>query len=108
MGYWPHGLTHPTKINALLKAIWKKAALIPSPLMRILLVEDDPSLGATLQSWLQLDGYAVDWVRRGDLAETALRTQPYQCVLLDRGLPGPSSDGSACQACALAATTCRC
>jgi DNA-binding response OmpR family regulator len=61
--------------------------------MRILLVEDDPSLGTTLQSWLQLDGYAVDWVRRGDLAETALRAQPYQCVLLDRGLPGLSGDG---------------
>lgn len=60
--------------------------------MRILLVEDDPSLGTTLQSWLQLDGYAVDWLRRGDLADTALRTQDYQCVLLDRGLPGLDGD----------------
>lgn len=60
--------------------------------MRILLVEDDPSLGATIQSWLQLDGYVVDWMRRGDLAGTALRAQAYQCVLLDRGLPGLSGD----------------
>lgn len=60
--------------------------------MRILLVEDDASLGATLESWLKLDGYAVDWVRRGDLADTALRAQTYQCVLLDRGLPGLDGD----------------
>lgn len=60
--------------------------------MRILLAEDDPSLGATLQSWLQLDGYAVDWVKRGDHAETALRAQSYHCLLLDRGLPGLSGD----------------
>ena len=60
--------------------------------MRILLVEDDPSLGATVQSWLQLDGYAVDWLQRGDQAETALRTHDYQCLLLDRGLPGLSGE----------------
>lgn len=60
--------------------------------MRILIVEDDPSLGATVQSWLQLDGYAVDWVRRGDSAATALQTHRYDCVLLDRGLPGVSGD----------------
>ncbi|HWW08506.1 response regulator transcription factor [Collimonas sp.] len=60
--------------------------------MRILLVEDDPSLGATVQSWLQLDGYAVDWVQRGDSAATALQTHSYDCVLLDRGLPGASGD----------------
>ncbi|AEK62916.1 response regulator [Collimonas fungivorans] len=60
--------------------------------MRILLVEDDPSLGATVQSWLQLDGYAVDWVQRGDSAATALQTHGYDCVLLDRGLPGTTGD----------------
>lgn len=60
--------------------------------MRVLLVEDDASLGATIQSWLRLDGYVVDWVDRGDLAETALRAHDYQCVLLDRGLPGKDGD----------------
>jgi DNA-binding response OmpR family regulator len=60
--------------------------------MRILLAEDDPSLGNTLRSWLELDGYAVDWVERGDLAETALRAQSYDCLLLDRGLPGLDGD----------------
>ena len=66
---------------------------IPYPFpMRSLLVEDDPSLGETLQTWLQLDGYAVDWLHRGDLADPALQTQDYQCVLLDRGLPGMTGD----------------
>ncbi len=60
--------------------------------MRILLVEDDASLGATLQSWLQMDGYAVDWVRRGDEAVAAVRSHGYQCLLLDRGLPGLDGD----------------
>ena len=60
--------------------------------MRILLIEDDPSLGSSLQSWLQLDGYAVDWLQRGDQAATALATHDYHCVLLDRGLPGLSGD----------------
>ena len=61
--------------------------------MRILLVEDDASLGATVQSWLQMDGHAVDWLQRGDHAVTALATHDYQCVLLDRGLPGLDGDG---------------
>ena len=60
--------------------------------MRILLIEDDPSLGSSLQSWLQLDGYAVDWLQRGDQAAAALATHDYQCVLLDRGLPGLDGD----------------
>lgn len=60
--------------------------------MRILLVEDDPSLGDTLRAWLKLDGYTVDWLTRGDEARAALRAQPYDCVLLDRGLPGLDGD----------------
>ncbi|QKV52877.1 response regulator transcription factor [Comamonas antarctica] len=60
--------------------------------MRLLLIEDDPSLGNSLQSWLQLDGYAVDWLQRGDQAAAALATHSYQCVLLDRGLPGLDGD----------------
>ncbi len=60
--------------------------------MRILLVEDDASLGRTLVEWLQLDGHVVDDVARGDLAETALATHTYDCLLLDRGLPGLSGD----------------
>lgn len=60
--------------------------------MRLLLVEDDPSLGSSLQAWLQMDGYAVDWLQRGDQVAAALATHAYQCVLLDRGLPGLDGD----------------
>lgn len=60
--------------------------------MRILIIEDDLSLGATIQDWLQLDGYATDWVKRGNLAEAALINQFYDCILLDRGLPEISGD----------------
>jgi len=60
--------------------------------MRILLVEDDTSLGETIQDWLRLDRHAVDWVQRGDSADSALLAHHYDCVLLDRGLPGLSGD----------------
>jgi len=60
--------------------------------MRILLVEDDASLGESIKSWLELDGYAVDHVTRGESAETALATHDYHCLLLDRGLPGLDGD----------------
>lgn len=60
--------------------------------MRILLVEDDLSLGETILDWLRLDQHAVDWVQRGDSAESALLAHRYDCVLLDRGLPGLSGD----------------
>jgi DNA-binding response OmpR family regulator len=60
--------------------------------MRLLLVEDDTSLGETIHAWLRLDGHAADWVRRGDSARTALATHRYDCVLLDRGLPGLTGD----------------
>lgn len=60
--------------------------------MRILLAEDDDSLGESLKAWLELDGYTVDRVARGDHAEAALATHSYQCLLLDRGLPGLDGD----------------
>ena len=44
------------------------------------------------KSWLHLDGYAVDWLQRGDQVATALTTHTYQCILLDRGLPGLDGD----------------
>lgn len=55
--------------------------------MRLLLVEDDSMIGEAVQDALRAEHYAVDWVRDGELAETALRTQAYDLVLLDLGLP---------------------
>jgi len=55
--------------------------------MRLLLVEDDPMIGEAVQDLLRAEHYAVDWARDGEAADTALRTQPYDLVLLDLGLP---------------------
>lgn len=55
--------------------------------MRLLLVEDDSMIGEAVLDALRAEHYAVDWVRDGASADTALRTQAYDCVLLDLGLP---------------------
>jgi DNA-binding response OmpR family regulator len=55
--------------------------------MRILLIEDDAMIGASLQQALRADGHAVDWVRDGRTAEAALADPAHDVVLLDLGLP---------------------
>ena len=55
--------------------------------MRLLLVEDDPMIGEALLDALRAEHYAVDWVRDGVLAGAALRSESYDLVLLDLGLP---------------------
>ena len=55
--------------------------------MRLLLVEDDVMIGDALTDLLRQEGYAVDWVRDGVAADTALLTVPYDLVVLDLGLP---------------------
>ena len=56
--------------------------------MRLLLVEDDAMIGASLRTGLQQLGYTVDWVRNGGAAESATETTEYDAILLDIGLPG--------------------
>lgn len=55
--------------------------------MRVLLIEDDPMIGASLQSRLGHAGMAVDWVTNGADALDALAADGYGLVLLDLGLP---------------------
>ena len=55
--------------------------------MRILLAEDDPQLGDGLMVGLRQAGHAVDWVRDGIAAELALKSEPFDLLLLDLGLP---------------------
>ena len=55
--------------------------------MRLLLVEDDAMIGESVQTGLQQDGFAVDWVQDGRAAELALQANPYDMLLLDLGLP---------------------
>ncbi|MEO8858802.1 MAG: response regulator transcription factor [Burkholderiaceae bacterium] len=55
--------------------------------MRLLLVEDDVMIGETVLDLLRADHFAVDWVKDGKMADTALRSEHYDLVLLDLGLP---------------------
>ncbi|WP_311222509.1 MULTISPECIES: response regulator transcription factor [unclassified Acidovorax] len=55
--------------------------------MRLLLVEDDTMIGEAVHDLLRAEHYAVDWARDGAMADAALRTQIYDAVLLDLGLP---------------------
>jgi two-component system, OmpR family, response regulator len=55
--------------------------------MRILLVEDDPMIGAAVAQALRDASYAVDWVTDGKTAIEAATAENYELVLLDLGLP---------------------
>ncbi len=55
--------------------------------MRLLLVEDDAMIGEAVLHVLRTEHYAADWVRDGSMADEALRTEQYDLVLLDLGLP---------------------
>lgn len=56
--------------------------------MRLLIVEDDLMIGASIRTGLRQDGYTVDWARDANDADLAVRTNDYDVVLLDLGLPG--------------------
>ena len=58
--------------------------------MRLLLVEDDPMIGAGVQRGLKQEGHTVDWVRDGAAAELAVADGVYEVILLDLGLPRKS------------------
>ena len=70
--------------------------------MRILLAEDDDMIAEALTGSLKDAGYAADRVADGIAADSALRAQQYDLLLLDLGLP--RRDASA-PCCAVAAAT---
>lgn len=55
--------------------------------MRVLLVEDDTLLGDGLRLGLSQHGFTVDWVKRSGPALHALRSEPFDALILDLGLP---------------------
>lgn len=55
--------------------------------MRLLVVEDDPSIAESLQQALVGDGYVVDHSGDGASALAAVERASYDCILLDLGLP---------------------
>jgi two-component system response regulator QseB len=55
--------------------------------VRLLLVEDDPMIGEAIRTGLKRDGFALDWIREGDAADRVLRTEQFDLLILDLGLP---------------------
>jgi len=55
--------------------------------MKILLVEDDLTLGEAVSLAVGQAGFAIDWARDGIEAEAALAGFAYDAMLLDLGLP---------------------
>lgn len=58
--------------------------------MRVLLVEDDELLGDGVAVGLKQYGYTVDWLKDGSSAEQALRSEMFDIIILDVGLPKKS------------------
>jgi CheY-like chemotaxis protein len=60
--------------------------------MRILIVEDEPALAATVARGLRGEGMAVDTASDGASALEKLDVNDYDVVVLDRDLPGVHGD----------------
>ena len=54
----------------------------------IMVVEDEPNIGALVRTYLERAGYQALWVRSGEEALAELRRHPIKLVVLDIGLPG--------------------
>jgi two-component system response regulator QseB len=55
--------------------------------LRLLLVEDDAMIGEAIREGLRREGFTVDWVHDGESASQVLRTEAFDLLLLDLGLP---------------------
>lgn len=62
---------------------------------RVLLIEDDASLGSTLAERLERDGVTVTWARTVKAARAQLQAGPWDLAILDVGLPDGSGFGLA-------------
>jgi two-component system response regulator VanR len=60
--------------------------------MRVLIVEDEPYLAEAIRDGLRLEAIASDIAGDGDTAWELLSINPYDIVVLDRDIPGPSGD----------------
>ncbi|MFZ0088238.1 MAG: response regulator transcription factor [Solirubrobacteraceae bacterium] len=54
----------------------------------VMVVEDEPNIGALIRTYLERSGYRALWVRSGEEALAELRRHPIRLVVLDIGLPG--------------------
>ncbi|WP_461119683.1 response regulator transcription factor [Saccharothrix stipae] len=60
--------------------------------MRILVVEDETTLAATIAEWLRREAFAVDVVHDGDSALERLSVNDYDVLVLDRDIPRVHGD----------------
>jgi len=56
--------------------------------MRLLIVEDEAKIAASLEKGLAAEGYVVDTASDGDSAETLVDANSYDLILLDWMIPG--------------------
>ena len=56
--------------------------------MKVLVIEDDATLGRALQEFLSDQDYATDWLADGERALSALSHYAYDLIVLDLNLPG--------------------
>ena len=56
--------------------------------MKVLVIEDDPTVGQFVKRGLEEQRWSVDLVADGEEGERLARTQPYDLVVLDMRLPG--------------------
>ena len=56
--------------------------------MKVLIVEDDPTLNKNIKEALVTEGYFVESVYDGVLAERILKKEELSCVIMDINLPG--------------------
>lgn len=64
--------------------------------MKVLLVEDDPILGRSLKTTLELEGFNVSWAQNVKDAKQLGSDEEFQCFIFDIGLP----DGNGISLCA--------
>jgi DNA-binding response OmpR family regulator len=58
--------------------------------MKVLVIEDDPTVGQFVKRGLEEQRWTVDLVADGDEGEALAKSQPYDLVVLDLRLPGRS------------------
>ncbi|MBL8995818.1 MAG: response regulator transcription factor [Gemmatimonadales bacterium] len=60
--------------------------------MKLLVIEDDPTVGQFVKRGLEEQRWSVDLVTDGEEGEALARSQPYDLVVLDLRLPGRSGE----------------
>jgi DNA-binding response OmpR family regulator len=56
--------------------------------MKILIIEDDPTLNKNIKEALIAEGYMAETVFDGLLAERLLKKEKYDCIIMDINMPG--------------------